>query len=60
VQITYVEALGKEWSSDGTIQKDGFIFLDVFKRNIMSMQSIGTGDLFVNKIVEFGMWIFVP
>ncbi|KAI0976535.1 hypothetical protein F4678DRAFT_480089 [Xylaria arbuscula] len=41
-----------QWSSDDRIQEKGFIFVKQLDVNAMVVQSVQTGRLFVNKIIE--------
>ncbi|RYC62824.1 hypothetical protein CHU98_g3388 [Xylaria longipes] len=52
VYIPFAEADdGKiQWSSNDDIQKDGFILINSIKNTIFMLQSVRTGDLFVNKV----------
>ncbi|KAK7953571.1 hypothetical protein PG988_014265 [Apiospora saccharicola] len=55
VKIPYYDpGAGKEWSEDDRIQKDGFLLVAIFARSITLVQSIGTGKLYVNKLLEKG------
>lgn len=59
VHIPFVDAEGdqNQWSSNDDIQKDGFILIDVFGgRRIFLVQSVRTGDLFVNKVPRAGIY----
>ncbi|RYC64265.1 hypothetical protein CHU98_g1950 [Xylaria longipes] len=40
-----------QWSSEENIERDGFIYLHQLKADIFSVQSISTGDCFVNKLL---------
>ncbi|KAH8158608.1 hypothetical protein CIB48_g9638 [Xylaria polymorpha] len=44
-----------QWSSEANIERDGFIYQDLLGPHIFSVQSVSTGDLFVNKIVLPGI-----
>jgi hypothetical protein len=54
VHIPYT-ASDNQWSSNGNIEDDGFIYIDDIKRVVLSMQSVRTGDIFINKILEPGL-----
>ncbi|KAK8136697.1 hypothetical protein PG984_004637 [Apiospora sp. TS-2023a] len=55
VKIPYYDpGAGNEWSEDDRIQKDGFLLVAIFTRSITLVQSIGTGKLYVNKLLEKG------
>ncbi|KAI1109890.1 hypothetical protein F5Y14DRAFT_466257 [Nemania sp. NC0429] len=53
VHIPFVDAgPNNQWSLNDSIQADGFIFCTEFKKNLYLVQSVRTGDLYVNKILE--------
>ncbi|RWA12776.1 hypothetical protein EKO27_g2351, partial [Xylaria grammica] len=54
VHIPFVEAnADRQWSSDDAIYKQGFLFVDsVRKDKVVSVQSVETGQLYINKILE--------
>ncbi|KAI3331720.1 hypothetical protein HD806DRAFT_546068 [Xylariaceae sp. AK1471] len=53
VHIPFVPADEEnQWSSDTDIPKGGFIFIHRLKGNVLSVQSVGTGDIFINKLLQ--------
>ncbi|GAW11696.1 hypothetical protein ANO14919_010460 [Xylariales sp. No.14919] len=54
VHIPFVEAnADRQWSSDDAIYKQGFLFVDsVHQNKVVSVQSVETGQLYINKISE--------
>jgi hypothetical protein len=61
VHIPFVEAdENNQWSSDDSIQADGFLFVNDLAYRLSHVQSVRTGDLFVNKVIRPGnntLWI---
>ncbi|KAI1314261.1 hypothetical protein F5Y03DRAFT_336569 [Xylaria venustula] len=45
-------AAPNQWSSDDRIQEEGFIFVKAIAEDAMVVQSVQTGRLFINKIIE--------
>ncbi|TRX94240.1 hypothetical protein FHL15_005008 [Xylaria flabelliformis] len=53
VYIPFADAeyVDQQWSSDDNIQKDGFIFIDGNGHRLSIVQSVCTGDIFLNKVL---------
>jgi hypothetical protein len=54
VHIPYTAA-NNQWSSNKNIERDGFIYINWILGHIFTLQSVVTGDIFVNKILQPGM-----
>ncbi|KAJ8122808.1 hypothetical protein O1611_g9747 [Lasiodiplodia mahajangana] len=40
-----------QWSSDDDIQADGFLYINVIQYRVYVVQSVRTGDLYINKVL---------